>query len=92
MPNLIGGMAELQSEVQYPVEAREAGIEGRVTVQFVVDKLGDVRRPNVIRGIGGGADEEVLKAVKKAKFESGEQGGEPVCVEYALSINFRLED
>jgi len=92
MPDLQGGMADLQGKVEYPKEAKEAGIEGRVTVQFVVDKLGEVRKAKVIRGIGDGADEEALRVVKKAKFDPGEQDGELVCVQYALSINFRLEN
>jgi protein TonB len=92
MPTLIGGMAELHAKVKYPLEAKEAGVEGRVTIQFIVDKLGKVRKAEVIRGIGAGADEEALRVVKTAKFEPGEQGGEPVCVQYALSINFRLEN
>ena len=91
MPNLKGGMAELQASVVYPPEAKEAGIEGRVTVQFVVNKLGDPTNLQVIRGIGGGAEEAALEAVEHAKFEPGEQNGKPVCVQYALSINFRLE-
>lgn len=92
MPNLIGGMADLQGRVKYPKEAKKHGVEGKVTVQFIVDKLGEVRDAEVIRGIGAGADEEALRVVKIAKFEPGEQEGEPVCVQYALSINFRLEN
>lgn len=91
MPKLEGGMAELQGSVVYPPEAKEAGIEGRVTVQFVVNKLGDPTSLEVIRGIGYGADEAAVSAVEKAKFEPGKQNGKPVCVQYALSINFRLE-
>lgn len=91
MPQLKGGMAELQRSVVYPPEAREAGIEGRVTVQFVVNKFGDPINLEVIRGIGGGADEAAVSAVEQAKFEPGKQNGKPVCVQYALSINFRLE-
>jgi protein TonB len=55
-------MADLQQKVEYPPEAKEAGTEGRVTVQFVVNKLGDATEVQVIRGIGGGADEEALRA------------------------------
>lgn len=92
MPRLKGGMAELQGSVIYPPEARETGVEGRVTVQFVVNKLGDPTRLQVIRGIGYGADEEAVNAVEKTRFEPGKQNGKPVCVQYALSINFRLDD
>ncbi len=92
MPKLIGGMKALQSGVEYPEIARRAGIEGRVTVQFIVTETGDVEHAQVVRGIGGGADEAALEAVKQAKFEPGVQRGRPVRVQYALSINFRLSD
>lgn len=92
MPRLIGGMSELQQNVEYPQEAREQDIEGRVTVQFIVNKLGDPTETQVIRGIGAGADEEALRAVKEAKFEPGRHKGKRVCVQYALSINFRLQN
>ncbi|MEQ9036504.1 energy transducer TonB [Gracilimonas sp.] len=92
MPVLIGGMAELQQKVVYPELARERGIEGRVTVQFIVNKLGDPTEVQMVRGIGGGADQEAVRVVKQAKFEPGKQNGKPVCVQYQLSINFRLEN
>ncbi|MFP8490237.1 energy transducer TonB [Gracilimonas sp. Q87] len=92
MPKLIGGMAKLQGSVKYPEMARRAGIEGRVTVQFIVNEQGKVENARVVRGIGGGCDEEALKAVQQAEFEPGMQRGRPVRVQYALSINFRLEN
>lgn len=92
MPELIGGMAALQASVKYPEMARRAGIEGRVTVQFVVNEKGEVENPRVIRGIDGGCDEAALEAVRNAKFKPGRQRGRPVRVQYALSINFRLEN
>jgi TonB family protein len=92
MPELIGGQAALQSKVEYPVMARRAGIEGRVTVQFIVNENGDVENAKVVRGIGGGANEEALKTVRQAKFTPGMQRGRPVPVQYSLSVNFRLEN
>lgn len=92
MPELKGGMAELQSNVTYPEMARRAGIEGRVTVQFIVTEDGTVENPQVVRGIGGGCDQEALKAVRNAKFTPGMQRGRPVRVQYSLSINFRLDN
>jgi protein TonB len=72
--------------------ARKAGIEGRVTVQFIVNEQGKVENAQVVRGIGGGCDEEALKAIRAAEFEPGMQRGRPVRVQYALSINFRLDN
>ncbi|MDR9415891.1 MAG: energy transducer TonB [Gracilimonas sp.] len=92
MPELKGGMAKLQRSVKYPEMARRAGIEGRVTVQFIVTEEGNVENAKVVRGIGGGADEEALKAVQQAEFVPGQQRGRPVRVQYSLSINFRLDN
>ncbi|MEQ8524948.1 M56 family metallopeptidase [Gracilimonas sp.] len=91
MPKLIGGMKALQAKTEYPEMARRAGIEGRVTVQFIVNEQGEVENAKVVRGIGGGADEEALRVVKETQFEPGVQRGKPVRVQYALSINFKLE-
>lgn len=90
MPELKGGLASLQSKIEYPEIARKAGIEGRVIVQFVVTERGTVQNPKVVRGIGGGCDEEALRVVKKAKFTPGLQRGRPVKVQYTLPIVFRL--
>tara|TARA_R110000868_G_scaffold408293_5_gene690989 strand:+ start:19574 stop:19981 length:408 start_codon:yes stop_codon:yes gene_type:complete len=92
MPQLIGGLGELQQSVTYPQEAIEAGVEGRVVTQFIVNKKGNVICPKVIRGIGGGCDEAALKAVEQAKFNPGMQNGEPVRVQYSLPIVFLLQN
>lgn len=92
MPELIGGLAELQKKIRYPDRARKAGIEGRVIVQFIVTENGTVENPQVIRGIGGGCDEEAVKAVNTAQFEPGRQRGNAVRVQYSLPIVFRLQN
>ena len=92
MPELIGGLAELQRNIRYPEMARRAGIEGRVYVQFIVNERGEVENPQVIRGIGGGCDEEAIRAVQQAQFRPGTQRGRPVRVQYSLPIVFRLQN
>ncbi len=92
MPELIGGLGELQSKIRYPEMARRAGIEGRVHIQFIVNERGEVENPVVVRGIGGGADEEALRVVSQAKFTPGMQRGRPVRVQYSLPIFFRLQN
>jgi len=93
MPELIGGLQGLQQHIRYPEMARRAGIEGRVYIQFIVNERGEVENPRVIRGIGGGADEEALRAlVQHAKFTPGMQRGRPVRVQYSLPIVFRLQN
>ncbi|MGN8226523.1 energy transducer TonB [Gracilimonas sp. BCB1] len=92
MPELIGGLAAIQKHITYPEMALKAGIEGRVVVQFLIDKEGNVVDPVVVRGIGGGCDEEALKAVKQVKFKPGKQRGQPVIVRYSLPVAFRLQE
>lgn len=90
MPELIGGMAELHRHVRYPEMARRAGIEGRVVVQFIIDKEGHVRDPHVVRSVGGGLDEAAIRAVEQVRFTPGMQRGRPVNVQYTIPVQFRL--
>lgn len=92
MPSPIGGLESIYNNIRYPDAAREAGVEGRVVVQFLVDKEGNVVDPFILRGIGYGADEIALEAVKDAKFTPGVQRGVPVNVVLQLPIVFRLAE
>ncbi|MDX1672498.1 MAG: energy transducer TonB [Balneolaceae bacterium] len=92
MPELIGGLSALQQKIRYPERARRAGIEGRVVVQFIVNTDGEVENPRVVRGIGGGCDEESLRAVKASRFNPGRQRGEPVRVQFSLPVVFKLKN
>jgi len=90
MPELIGGLEALQSQVRYPERALRANIQGRVYVQFIVNERGEVENPQVIRGIGGGCDEEALRVIRQAKFKPGMQRGRPVRVQYNLPVIFMI--
>lgn len=90
MPELIGGLESLQRNVRYPDRALRANIQGRVYVQFIVNERGEVENPRVIRGIGGGCDEEALRVVSQAKFKPGMQRGRPVRVQYNLPVIFMI--
>ena len=90
MPTLVGGIAALQKHIRSPELARQAGINGRVFVQFVVDETGAVTNPVVLRGIGGGCDEEALRVIRLATFTPGKQRGKPVKVRYVLPVVFKL--
>lgn len=90
-PVLLGGIASVQSKIVYPAMAMSAGIEGRVIVQFTISKEGNVLNPFIVRGIGGGCDEEAIRAVKEAKFRPGMQRGRAVQVRYTLPITFKLK-
>ncbi|MDX1637471.1 MAG: M56 family metallopeptidase [Balneolaceae bacterium] len=90
MPKLKGGLETIQNCVRYPEKASTAGIEGRVLVQFIVDRDGTVENPKIIRGIGYGADREAIRCVKRARFEPGMHQGSPVRVQFSLPVNYRL--
>ena len=91
MPELIGGLGDLQKKIRYPEIAKKAGVSGRVFVQFVVDEQGNVKDPVVTRGIGAGCDEEAIRAIMQAKFKPGKQRGKSVPVKMSLPITFKLK-
>lgn len=90
LPSMIGGLEALYSKVKYPELARKSGITGTVVVEFIVNKKGEVVSPKIIRGIGGGCDEEVLKVIQSMRFSPGVQNGTIVKVRMAQSVKFRL--
>lgn len=92
MPELIGGLEALQRQVRYPERALRANIQGRVFVQFIVNERGEVENPVVVRGIGGGADEEAIRVVSQARFVPGMQRGRPVRVQYNLPVVFMIRN
>ncbi len=92
MPEMIGGNSSLYGKIKYPRAAVRAGVEGRVFIQFVVDKEGNVRDPKVLRDIGGGCGEAAIEAVKEVKFTPGRLNGEAVNVQYSMPVTFRLEN
>jgi protein TonB len=81
----------LGENLKYPPIARESSIQGRVYVQFVVWSDGSIRDVTVLRGIGGGCDEEAVRVVKMMpNWKPGEQMGKSVPVRYRLPIKFTL--
>ncbi|MDZ4699322.1 MAG: TonB family protein [Rhodothermales bacterium] len=89
-PVLIGGIHALQSRIRYPAFAREAGVEGRITVRMIVDEAGNMQKPEVMNGLGYGLDPEVLRVLRGARFEPGRVGGKPVKVWHTLFFDFKL--
>lgn len=94
-PNPPGGMAGwneyLRKNLKYPTQARRMGIEGTVIVVFVVNTDGSIQDVDVLRGIGGGCDEEAIQVVENApKWEPGKQRGKPVRTRMRLPIRFKL--
>ena len=81
----------VQSKLKYPAQARRMGIEGKVFVQFVVDKDGTLTEVQAVKGIGAGCDEEAVRVIKGApKWKPGKQRGRAVKVRMILPITFKL--
>lgn len=91
MPEPIGGIAAIQSLIQYPEIAKRAGVEGKVYVLAFVNESGDVTGAQIIKGIGAGCDEAALDAVRQTKFKPGRQRGKPVKVQVSIPIIFKLQ-
>jgi protein TonB len=96
MPSFPGGEAErnkfLAENIVYPQQATENGIQGTVYVSFVVDSKGNVTDVKVLRGIGGGCDEEALRVVKMMpQWHPGKQNGKLVRVLFNMPIYFKLQ-
>ena len=82
----------LGSEVKYPVEAQEKGIQGRVVTSFIVRKDGTIDSIKVMRGIDPMLDAEAMRVVKAMpKWKPAEHEGEKVSVRYVLPIQFKLQ-
>lgn len=85
-------MKFLRDNIKYPQIARESGIQGTVYVTFVVEKDGRVTDIRVLRGIGGGCDEEAVRVIKAMpRWQPGKQRGKPVRVQFNMPIKFTLQ-
>ena len=96
MPQFPGGDAELmrylQSHMNYPPMAAENNVQGRVVVQFVVDKTGRVSEVKVVRSVDRDLDKEAVRVCKSLpKFTPGRQNGQAVSVWYTLPVTFKLQ-
>ncbi|MBP7497127.1 MAG: energy transducer TonB [Bacteroidales bacterium] len=95
MPEFPGGTEEMvkyiQSNVKYPQLARETNIQGKVYVTFVVTKDGRISNVKVLRGIGGGCDDEAVRVIKSMPtWKPGKQNGIAVPVQFSIPVNFTL--
>ncbi|MGE5496521.1 MAG: energy transducer TonB [Syntrophothermus sp.] len=95
MPQFPGGTSSLLSfineNIRYPEIARRVSIEGKVYVQFVVEKDGSLSHMEVIKSIGGGCDEEALRVCRlMANWLPGMQNGKAVRVRMVIPFHFRL--
>ena len=96
MPEFPGGMGELMKflgkNIKYPTIAQENGVQGRVIVQFVVNKDGSIVDPVVVRSVDPYLDKEALRVVKAMpKWKPGMQRGKTVRVKYTVPVTFKLQ-
>lgn len=91
MPELVGGMPELVKKINYPKIAKTGNIEGKVYAMAYVDEKGNVDKVTIIKSIGGGCDEEVVRVLGISKFNPGQLEGKPVKVKTTLSVLFKLK-
>ena len=96
MPEYPGGdqamMDFVAKNVQYPQEARDKEISGRVLVSFIVEKDGSIADVKVVKGIGGGCDEEAVRVVKAMpKWKPGKDKGKSVRVSYMMPFTIKLQ-
>ena len=96
MPEFPGGSAELlkylSTHIKYPTMSQEMGSQGRVIVQFVVDKDGSITSPTVVRGVDPYLDKEAIRVISgMPKWKPGVQNGKKVRVKYTVPVVFRLQ-
>ena len=96
MPQFPGGMGEamkfLAKNIKYPVSAQQAKIEGRVVVQFVVERDGSISDIHTVRSVSPELDAEAVRVVSlMPKWIPGKQRGKAVAVKYTMPIMFRLQ-
>lgn len=89
-PVPIGGMEAIVKKIVYPDMAMRMRIEGKVYVLIYLNESGDVDDVKIVKGIGGGCDEEAARAIKKTKFTPGMNKGAAVKTKLALAIAFKL--
>jgi TonB family protein len=95
-PKPAGGMEAIQeymaANLKYPAEAKAAGKEGRVFVEFVVDKDGSITDTKVLKGISDECNAEALRVISNMPaWQPGKQSGVPVRVKMVMPVAFKLD-
>lgn len=96
-PEYPGGEAAfgkfLQSHIRYPGVAKENNVQGRVFLQFVVERDGSLTDMKIVRDPGSGLGEEAVRVLKiSPRWKPGIQNGKPVRVQYTVPVNFALSE
>jgi protein TonB len=91
MPSPVGGLEAVMKKIKYPPMAQKAGIEGKVYLLIYINESGGVDDVKVVRGVGGGCDEEAADVLKGHKFSAAEHNGAAVKSKLSLAIQFKLK-
>lgn len=86
----IGGLEGIHQKLNYPKEALENKIEGKVYVLIIIDSVGNLLCPKVIKGLGYGCDQEAMRVVTDTKFISTLHRGKPITTLVSIPITFKL--
>ncbi len=89
LPSFSRGMRDLQKRVRYPEAARQAGVEGKVIVQFIVDTDGSVEAPFVVESPSALLNEAALEAIRTTRWRPGSTGGELKRVQMTIPVYVR---
>ncbi len=80
----------METQIRYPLDALEAGIEGYVFIRFIINKNGEITSPIIVKGLGYGCDEEVLRIFSALPpWYEGREKGKKVAVQMTLPIVFK---
>jgi protein TonB len=94
-PQPVGGYESfyehISKNMKYPRAAIKGEVQGKVFVEFIVDRKGSVSQLKIAKGIGSGCDEEAMRVLALTKWEAGKQRGKPVNVRMIMPISFKLQ-
>ncbi len=85
---------ELFTNITYPKLAMQSGLEGRVFVEFIIDSTGDMSSVRLLKGIGGGCDEQAIQAFLSLEHcwrPGKDHMGNPMNTRFRVPVNFELE-
>jgi protein TonB len=90
MPSMIGGDEALLRHLVYPPEARQAGVEGEVILQYIVHTDGTPVDIKVVKSLDANCDAAAIHALKQVNFKPGMQRGQPVRVQLYTTVHFKI--
>jgi TonB family protein len=81
----------VESQIHYPPEAKDNGIEGYVVISFIIDQTGKVGNVRITRPANNLLNQEAIRVIRSMPdWQPGRQHGKPVSVEFTLPVRFRL--